>query len=466
MLTKEKKGNINTVLKLTMLTIMIIQIVLSIVWIVQNYTTIPIFGDTAEYLEISQTLQMDEYRPILYPLILRWCTQLSNLIHMPYQVLIYTLQFVLSLISLFYTIRIIQKEILDIPNSRRMIIRGLITATYLCSIPMITFMNFTVLTDSLATSILVIILAECGLLLLKSNTSLKHTVILIVLLIIESLLRSDRMYSCITLIAVIYIVRFIKYSKMRKSTLLAFLSVSVIVTATVTTVNKHTQTPGLHGRIQTNLEFVLLDRVVWPNMVNCYEYFPNNIKEIITIEDATTFDSHNNNVMYQMAPLIEGTVGREKAKEMYLTMAKIVLKHQGGKVLIDTTEDILTMFFTPFSSLLHHYNLCDKNDSWNIHCMSTATPNLTNIYNLYFHFSFLFLFMINFLYWLIYKIKRTPPNKCVTFTPYVIMSIILTLWFCIGDGAPPNSRYALIIYVAWGVWVTLLSKIWKGSSFN
>ena len=62
--------------------------------------------------------------------------------------------------------------------------------------------------------------------------------------------------------------------------------------------------PGNYNRIPTTFGFVLLDRVVWPNMTQNYNDFSDEIKSLITEDDAREFDRHNNNVMYQMAPLL------------------------------------------------------------------------------------------------------------------------------------------------------------------
>lgn len=67
-------------------------------------------------------------------------------------------------------------------------------------------------------------------------------------------------------------------------------------------------------------------------MESTYEYFPDDIKHIISLNDAKIFDEHNNNVMYQMAPLIEEKVGEKRASEIYKEMAKTVIPYHGLKV--------------------------------------------------------------------------------------------------------------------------------------
>ena len=45
---------------------------LGLAWIAANASLVPAYGDTSEYLELARTLQVDEYRTILYPAVLRF----------------------------------------------------------------------------------------------------------------------------------------------------------------------------------------------------------------------------------------------------------------------------------------------------------------------------------------------------------------------------------------------------------
>ncbi len=154
-----------------------------------------------------------------------------------------------------------------------------------------------------------------------------------------------------------------------------------------------------------------------------------------------------------MAPLVESQVGVEKAKSIYKEMALVVLSRQPGKVFGDIVEDILAMLGTPISSYLHIKGKCEKNDSWNIHCMSSVDGDFTRLYLSYYYYSFLLAFGI--LGFLITKEKKKNVIAFKKFlkvvSPFFLMGIILTLWFSIGDGAPPNDRYALLIYYNWSL---------------
>lgn len=430
--------------------LMLIQIICGFVWMTVNIRVVPGFGDSAEYMELSRTLKLDEYRPILYPLILRWMPGMKS----DNPVLLYLFQTVISFASLFYGVYTADQAVLKNKCSEKRTGCQLFFSLYLLTIPMITFMNFSVLTDSLATSLLVIFLSGCIQLLGQEQIPIRICVSIALSLIGESLLRADRLYSCLLLTVIVFLVWMVRNRGYRKRVFITALLLCVSVTAIVKVTDHFTQTPGLNNRVRTDFSFVLLDRIVWPNMEANYPFFSEEIQNTISLEDAKLFDQHNNNVMYQLAPMVESKVGKKKAGDMYCEMAKVVFFHQTKKVLLDIGEDILSMAATPFSSMLNVHNLCRKGDSWNIYCMSSKTPKLTVFYNQFYQASFLFLILLGLLICIWRRNHQITSNTGAALRvllPYIGMSLILTLWFSLGDGAPPNDRYAMIIYITWAM---------------
>ena len=120
-----------------------------------------------------------------------------------------------------------------------------------------------------------------------------------------------------------------------------------------------------------------------------YQDFSEEIKTIITEEDARTFDQHNNNVMYQMAPLLREKVGTDKAEELYKEMAAVVFKNQPLKVIWDISEDILCSFFTPVSVFLSTFGIVEMAGSWNLYCVSQNSQSLSNFYYYFYLYTFM-----------------------------------------------------------------------------
>lgn len=443
------------------------QILEGIRWMCRNITAMPSFGDSTEYINLSQTLVLDEYRPILYPFLLRLLLTVIPQ-RIPFQIILYGIQTVVSFASIFYGIIVIDRVVLKthLVSARRRVVQLFLTL-YLMTIPMLTFMNFTILTDSLATSMLIILITSLIRMIGDETAKVGNYLLMGCSLAAESLLRADRLYSSLVLVAIVFLIKAIRDPKTRKRVAISGVCVCLCTGIFVKGVGRFTQTPGVYGRVKTNLEFVLLDRIVWPNMYANYWNFPQEIRYIITIEEAETFDQHNNNVMYQLAPLVISRVGEDKAREVFLTMAGVVFDKNTKKVLNDIGEDIAAMFFTPVSSFLNARGRCDKADSWNIHCMSTVTPDLTNGYNTFYQVSFLILIGIGCIlscYAVLRHKKRNLKCYLKVLLPYLGMSVILTLWFSLGDGAPPNDRYALLIYFFWSLVSVGLLGFWTGQT--
>lgn len=443
------------------------QILLSLYWIYKNIAAVPGFGDTIEYLELSETFAPDEYRPILFPVILRLVQNASSHIGLPYQTLLYILQLVVSFCAIFsavyYASRTSGYQFGFLPR--------LFFTAYIWSLPMIVWFNCTVLTDSFALSALIFMLLGLTAYVREEKSSFLLWIGIVLMYVVQALMRSDRTYSalvmvlgCILFSGVRRIVR--KFSgrydmywdeeeddARKKAGIFRTFFMPLLMTAAtvilVLCVNHATQVPGSKGRVSTDASFILLDRVVWPNMKNNYEYFPEEIKGVISLEEAKEFDKHNNNVMYQMAPLVESRVGKEKASEYYRTMAKIVWEHDRQKVIKDTAGCVGAFIALPQAEVMTRYKMLSMNTNWNIHCMSSVDKPLTKFMYSYYLYSFCMVFCsVAFICIFLSKQLRRLFGRLVCL---IIMSVLLALWFGLGDGAPVNDRYALIVLVTWGL---------------
>ena len=359
-----------------------IQIGMGIWWIIQNITAIPCFGDSTEYINLSQSLQLDEYRTILYPLILRVAIAIGNRMHVSYQVLIYTGQILLSFGSIYYMCwNLLARE--DKSTDWK---KCIFYTLGIMTIPVVNFLNLTILTDSLALSFMLVILVQIGKVWKNETLRAVDVVMLVVAFLLEALVRADRIYSCTLYLIVYSVIRLIRKVDWKR---FAIVAVAVVLTAGAAIgINRSTQTPGLYGRVSTNLDFILLDRVVWPNMEANYDDFSEEIRNTISLEEAAKFDEHNNNVMYYLAPMVEERVGAERASAMYREMAKVVWKNEPGKVMGDTAKCFLGFFFPHTNAYLSYHGKTETNNGWNLHCWSTKTEKLSDAYYHYYIFFF------------------------------------------------------------------------------
>ena len=450
---------------------MLVQIGLGFAWMAGNFGTVPGFGDTTEYLNLSDSFALDEYRPVLYPLFLRLVRVVSSALGWEYQYLVYVIQAGLCLALVFVFLRrlfferlasVFRKE-----QNRYLILS--VFALYIWTTPMILWMNFTVLTDSFGLSFLLLMLI--GLERYKTAENRKECILAGIETgagyLLQALTRADRVYSallCIILFAGFDLLK-TRFGKGSFETWgspfvrLAVISVSVVVSVSaVFVIRGLTQKPG--DRVKTTLAYVLLDRVAWPHFSANYESMPDEVREVVTAEEAAVFDQHNNNVMYTTAPMIEARVGTEKAQEIYRQIAGTVWQNEPGTVIRDITDDILTFAGAPVTFWLSSKGQWSStNTGWNIHCLSAATPELTELCRQYYTWSlcnaFVVLAGIGIVLLLFAAGRKTFGGKMCekqsggrryALGGTALMSVIIILWFSLGDGAPPNDRYLLILY--------------------
>ena len=429
--------------------VMTVQIVFSLVWMIRNFDTVPTFGDTTEYIHLSDDMTLDEYRPCLYPLLIKGAKLINEPTFFRY---IYAFQMCLSIGSLIYAVYALSR----VRGMRKWTLKkGIVwffVGLYLNSIPMITFMNFSVLTDSIANSLMVVFLTVCMLIIYGEQPSIWHEVLVLVCLVGQSLLRKDRMYSCLLLMIVLIIPALVRNPKSRKIIAVGAASLLVLCVGFVSTVNSITQVRGRNGRVETNLSFVLLDRVVWPNMTANYEAFPEEIRSTITLEEAQIFDSNNNYVMYMLAPTLESRVGKEVAEQYYRTMAGIVWNRQSEKVLYDIGEDFISFLFSPLTHYQARHGLHNSNNvGWNLHCLSSVTPELTGKYDEYSVVLLLIISGIGLVLFLIDCFTHSLTKPVFPHWVFLAATVTISLWFSLGDGAPPNDRYTLIGYIFYAI---------------
>lgn len=433
-----------------------IQIGMGIWWMIQNITTIPCFGDSTEYINLSQSLQLDEYRTILYPLVLRAAIVIGNRLHVPFQVLVYAGQILLSFGSIYYVCwNLFARE--DRPADWR---KCIFYTFGIMTIPVVNFLNLTILTDSLALSFLLVILVQIVKVWKNETLRVVDVVVLVVAFLLEALVRADRIYSCTLYLIVYSVIQLIKKVDWRRA---AIVAAAVVLTAGAAIgINRSTQTPGLYGRVSTNLDFVLLDRVVWPNMAANYNDFSEEIKNTISLEEAMKFDEHNNNVMYYLAPMVEERVGTKRASAMYREMAKVVWRNEPGKVVGDTAKCFFGFFFPHTNAYLSYHGKTETNNGWNLYCWSTKTEKLSDTYYHYYIFFFGVVLFASAI--VISGLKVLTPKKnplhdarfasyVKRLVPYIAMSALICAWFSLGDGAPPNDRYVTLCHVVWNLWM-------------
>lgn len=454
--------------------IIVVQVSLAAAWMLFNLGVPTSFGDTKDYLGLSRTFAVDEYRPVGYPVVIACSTWLEAHTRLPHEFFIYMLQLLVAILCVSYAVRTLDRLFLGGFLSRSWHPRMLLFASlYLATFPLVGMMNFAAMSDSLALSATLVFLTATLSAIHGEGAGWKDYALVFAAFFGGSMMRGDRPYLFLTFglaMALAYLLR------MRKSRKAALCLAATILAAfaTVMAVNRLTQKSGRYERPRTTFEFILLDRIVWPHMTECYNLFPASVREVVTLDDAKNFDANNNNVMYKFAKKMNGLIGEQRAHELYRTMAETVFRARTKRVVYEIAHDVAKAFLSPFFQVAEVYNIdCHRNSPcinpfcYNPRCFMQATKPLTWALNAI----PLHLFAFAFAFFLVKAIFRrrlgaAARRAAPALWAYFGFSALLALFYCLGDGAHPNSRYLIIIDSSWVVALLVLFSAQGSASLD
>ena len=444
-----------------------IQLSLMATWMLFNLGADARFGDAKEYLSLSRSLSVDEYRPVGYPIIVACASWIGEQVHLPYFFFIYILQTIVSVFTALFAIKTIDRLFLNGRFSDSSCgIGTTLAALYLVTFPLCGMMNFAAMSDSLALSATILLLTTILRIFHDENCGWHAYAVTFIAFCGGSWIRGDRPFLFLAsglLVSLFWLIRGKghRLSALKCTATLA-LSFTVVMVA-----NRFTQKPGCHNRPRTTLEFVLLDRVVWPHMTECYDDFPQEVRNIVTVADAKNFDANNNNVMYVFAKKMNQQFGEARAHEIYRIMAETVFRTHTRKIICEMTHDVIKVLLAPFFQLAEVYNINCHKDSpcinpycYNPRCFMQNTHDLTWAVNAI----PLHLFALAFAFFLVRTVRRADLRKSFAKTVPVVatffgFSLLLAIFYSLGDGAHPNSRYSIIVDTTWVLLVLLMAAL-------
>ena len=449
------------VISIIVIVLMSVQIVMGLVWAVMNITSVPMFSDTSEYVALSESFRLDEYRTILYPLFLKYIMQAAGKVNIAYNILVYIIQTVVSLLSIFYVVTAFTKLV----RKKLSILKRLFVTLYLFTIPFVLWMNFSVLPDAFALCAVLIL----GIKMTQLVFTEKNPVLLWLAAGISyaaaALLTPAYTWIGLIFIIVVLLGRLF-FTRGEKKGLRKFLYrflIPLFVTGCVLLgirlVDVNTQTSRINGKVPPSISYSLFERVAWPDLSVNYDDFSDEVKQYLTKEETRSADMYYQNLTNQLAPNLESVASFENTPKLFRDMAMTVLKNNPGRVLTKIGKSILKYFLIPQSSLAHKFGVFDLWNDFNMTAVAGTNEMVTNIYYLYFLITFGVLFCLSTVILLLVRKKDRQKRKYyrVLFTLW----IIVTLWYSLTTGAPTDERYVLPVYVIWGLLgvLTLFPKV-------
>lgn len=327
---------------------MLLQIVMGLCLLVCNLGYVPRLKETAEYLTAAQSLLMDEYMGILYPLFLRCVLAIEAVIGLPFQIPVYILQLLLAGAALSLLLR----EFL-ISGKKRLFV-----LLYLMGIPMLLQYHMTILPNSFLFSVSVLFVTMGIKIWKKQKACGKELLILCSLWITAALLQPDYLFISGVWLFLYFAAFLIRaWQTEKKEVYDKYLPVKILggfvaALAVILLVNGRTQTTGSHGRMQRTMESMLFERLVGQNFANTYFFWPDEVKNVISLAEAEEMAKRSDNLRYETGPSLEAALGKKAANKAYMAMAHACLTVRTKETLYRIRDDFCDYLFMPFSLLL------------------------------------------------------------------------------------------------------------------
>lgn len=316
-----------------------IQIVLGMLWMLHNFTGVQQFGESALYVEISKSFICDEYEGILYPVLILLARGMENIFPAPCHCILYLLQLGAAFYAGYRLVRQVSGA-------------GKLFAAWgslaMLTFPMAMQCHLSVLPESLLGSFLLLELSHAAQT-VKEGGALRSSRFARVLAywLLTALLKPEYFYLGAAPVLLLYGYGAITSWKENRRRILYNTLLAAAFAGMILGVGKLSVTPGYYGRVQKSIEFSLAGRCAWPFLSEDYEYWPAEVKEHLSANEAFRADFYADEMGRIAGATLENTVGEERARELFLEMAQGAWERHKDKILHRTAWDALGYAFSP-----------------------------------------------------------------------------------------------------------------------
>ena len=421
-------------------------VLVGLVWIAMNFFHMPLYGDSVEYIALSKSMKVDQYRGIVYPFIIHLSDSIAYKLNIKggFTSVLYVGQlFLLFGSSIIFSISLLKKISNGLLSSYYAVLCGLIVSFN----PLSIHFALTVLTDSLSAS-LVLLQATCLISATDRNISFRSFSIWILLAglvtIILSNLRIDKFYLSALVFIVFWIYLLMNSRLMRINKKIVLVTLIFIATfGAVSSISSSFTFPNPE-RPELSLSTSLFNRAVWPRLSKILAYLPDNIADTITKEQAEKFDSDNNNVFpFQVDALRDSTKGVRYLNTITVIAVERFYPEIIGTFFFDFAKYLLPSFAFPLEVI----GVLPRSfgTGWTISRASMVSPKVTAAY----------LFVGSVFYFVVIGLAIVQFNKFVHWPVSVGSEVLIIALYIIGNsalfafafGMNAHIRYSLPTYI-------------------
>ncbi len=351
------------------------QILLGFIWLCTNLSGYPLFAESIEFFDISNTWILDEYVGIGYPFILWIMGGIESFMGIPYQIPIYILQIVLAFFIGRYFL--IKSKVVDGEHKE---IAACFGSLYILTVPMILQCHMAVLAYSISFSLLLLLLGECIYVINSTDISLRKSWVkicvtwFIMTMFIPEYAWFGGLLTAITLCMVV---------RKRKNSLLYLALAFIITILSVVGISALAQEKGSRDRIPKSIEATLLRRIAWPNFAKNSYFWGENIKSVIDDNKLAEISTEPENVLYVLGASLEEKYGKKEASILYWHMIETSFEMRTKEIAKSIGSDFASYICPQVAVQCQLSGSGVSYTGWNYAQMHEKAPVLTKYYMQY-----------------------------------------------------------------------------------
>jgi len=434
------RKSINVVLLL-----LLVFIILGAVFWVLNIDYEPKYGDTVEYWQLSKTLQVDSWRTLAYPLILRF---FSSMPFVSPLIPLYIMQTVVSFLAAYYlflTLDTVNENspqqadgVFTLRENKRKMGRinsnALFLSLLLIIIPIINHFNLTVLTDSLAASLFVISIVAMARIFVLEEISKITLLIASINLCGSVFLRTERFVYFLVLC--LFLLFWNIAVKSQKKVIISLFFVLIILGSNQ--INQLTQTSDL-GRQKVSIAFALFERTAQGHFAELLPKMPSVMRNRISIDLAKLWDTDPN-----FSIVIGANLNDQAGKEAMIQGSIIALSNNFFDILKKSFIDFLEYLFAPLNYARESFWPKKDPTSWTNSRMDGNHPAFVAFYRNSSSFILGVILLISV--FIIKNIFKSSAGLKSVFVFWSFCLILFSLFFASRTSLDSHIRYALPVY--------------------
>lgn len=464
----EMKVEIKRLLQSIIYILMGLQIILGVVWIFCNLGEVPRFEESTELLTMSEAFIIDEYTGILYPVCLRPVTILEAWLKLPGCAFLYVLQLVTAYLAYGYFLKrvVFHKQEMNLPLRIKI---GFFSC-FIITIPTVVQVHMALLPYSLASSVFMVLLADTVLLWRREcQGDWKQLLRLGVWWVISALLSPS--YAWIAGVAVG--ISFVRYFLLHKQGSYRMAAVCLAAILCINGLNAVFQTEGSMGKIQKTLGAVMVSRFVWPNFLSYKYFWGPEVTEIWDYAGLAELSTYPEKVIYEFGPVLEESIGKEAANQIYWEMSADAIKLGTKDILLTLLQDSAAYVCPPLTMFVQLQGIGVSYTGWNYSRMQDYAPELTKYYVDYALGAWVCMLGLGMIQVLLsLKKKRTAEGRNSAKKEWIgaylcSISIFINLWYVMSNGHMQDYKRLIVNSVLWAMLIVkLMADVEKKSEMR